>query len=1370
MDFYLIKQRSLKNGLIELYPDFKVCRSKDLMIRGRAFYAIWDEENNIWSTDEYDVQRLVDDDLRRAYSELKEKTDCSIYVKYMSDFSTNTWGTFKKYVSSVSDSNNLLDNKITFLDDPINRDDYVSKRLPYSMNSSIPSAYIELSTTLYDSEELEKIEWAIGSVISGDSKDIQKFLVLYGEGGTGKSTMLNIIQKIFQGYYTMFDAKELTSSSNAFSTEAFRGNPLVAIQHDGDLSRIEDNTKINSIVSHEEMIMNEKYKSNYTSRINAFLFMGTNKPVRISDAKSGIIRRLIDVKPSGRLIPPHRYDELISQIDFELGAIANRCLEVYKKLGKNYYAKYRPINMIFQTDVFYNFVEMNYDTFENEDGTTLMRAYDMYKRYCDESLVDFKLPRHKFREELKNYFREFTDRGRVNGSLVRSYYSGFISERFESLKNAPEHPIPEWLKFLDIESKFDSYLADCPAQYASDNGIPERKWGNVTTKLSEIDSHKLHYVYFPGNKSIIICVDFDIRDENGKKSLQKNIEAASKFPPTYAEVSKSGCGIHLHYIYSGDVNRLSRLYSEGIEIKVFNGNSSLRRKLTKCNDLEISTISEGLPLKGDKMLNQKNVENEQHLRSLIFKNLKKEIQPATKPSIDFIFKLLDDSYNSGMIFDVTDLRPKILTFAARSTNNADYCVKQVSKMKFKSEDTSSNTEKYTDDQRLVFFDVEVFPNLFVICWKFRGEECQVNSLINPKPSEVEDLFKLKLVGFNNRRYDNHICYAAYLGYNNEELFKLSQKIIGKSSNAMFGEAYNISYTDIYDFSASMRKKSLKKWEIELGIHHLENELPWDQPVPDDRIQDVVRYCSNDVIATEKVFDHLNGDWVARQILADLSGLTVNDTTNSHTTKIIFGDNRSPQSEFNYPDLSVEFPGYKFENGVSWYKGYKVSEGGEVLATPGMYGNAALLDVESMHPHTIKALNLFGKYTQNFVDLMDARLLIKHKNIEKASQIMGGKLAKYLKDPKLLPFLKDALKTAINSVYGLTFTAFPNPFRDPRNVDNVVAKRGALFMIDLKEAVEAKGYTVCHIKTDSIKIPDADIEIINFVSEFGEKYGYNFEHEATYDKMCLVNDAVYIAKYDSADRCQKRYGYIPEKNESNGCKWTATGAQFAHPYVFKTLFGKENIEFEDMCETKSVSTSMYLDFNETLGEGEHNYKFIGKVSSFCPVISGNGGGELVRSKQDKSDSLAFSAVSGTKGYRWLESLTVRDMPNYDGIINKDYFRLLVDQAVSDISKFGDFEMLVSEDFYEPDMFSIPPCYPCGEIYESCQDCPFCYMSDLAIAKGADGICDKETWECDRIDKLKNGEHPGCINCDQYKDGHCVPHPQFKNFHEIERLPF
>lgn len=1243
MDFFQIKERSTKKGVLEIYPDFRVCRSKDLMIRGRSFYAIWDEESQMWSTDEYDVQRLVDKELLEYKKKVETRTTDHIKLKLMSDFSSGVWKDFRNYVQNLSDNAHQLDENLTFSNTKVKKTDYVSKRLPYPLEEGSIDAYDELIGTLYDPEERAKLEWAIGAIVAGEAKNIQKFIVIYGEAGAGKSTILNIIQKLFQGYYTTFEAKALTSSSNAFSTEVFKGNPLVAIQHDGDLSKIEDNTKLNSIVSHEEMTMNEKYKPSYTSRINSFLFMATNRPVKITDAKSGIIRRLIDVKPSGRRIPAKHYHTLMQQIDFELGAIASHCLSVYRKMGKNYYNSYRPLEMMFTTDVFFNFVEAHYHIFKEQDGVSLSQAYQMYKTYCEDSLVEHKLPRYKFREELKNYFKTFDLVTRINNRQVRSYYSGFLSDKFTTISEEPEE-VPNSLVLDSDESLLDDILSECPAQYATTSGVPLMKWDNVKTTLKDIDTKKLHYVKVPLNH---IVIDFDLKDDNGEKSLDKNIEAASKWPPTYAEFSKSGKGIHLHYIYDGDPEKLSRIYDEDIEVKVFVGNSSLRRKLTKCNNIPIATINSGLPLKGEKMINFDAVKSERSLRNLINRNLNKEIHPATKPSIDFIHKILEDAYNSGLKYDVTDMRPKILAFANNSTNQAEYCVKLVAQMKFKSDNNSIGGSDYENDE-IAFFDVEVFPNLFVVVWKFEGKDKEPVIMINPTPSEIEEILKLKLVGFNCRRYDNHILYARYIGYDNKQLFELSQKIINNSRNAFFGEAYNISYTDIYDFSS--KKQSLKKFQIELGIHHKELGIKWDEPVPEEMWPLVVEYCVNDVMATEAVFNARKQDFIARQILADLSGLSVNDTTQNHTAKIIFGNDPKPQSKFIYTDLSEMFPGYKFENGKSEYRGEDPKEGGYVYAEPGMYTNVALLDVASMHPNSLINMNMFGPYTKNYKELMDARLAIKHKEFDRAKNMLGGILGKYLKNEEDADALSYALKIVINIVYGLTSAKFDNKFRDPRNIDNIVAKRGALFMIDLKHEVQKRGWTVAHIKTDSIKIPEANKDIIDFVIEFGKKYGYDFEHEVTYEKLCLVNDAVYIAK------------------DTNG-KWHAIGAQFSHPYVFKTLFSGEPIEFNDLCETKAVTTALYLDMNEDLPDGEHDYHFVGKAGLFCPIKPGAGGGLLMREKEGK-----YYAATGTKGYRWLEAEMVKEL-NKEDDIDLTYHRTLVDKAIATISKYGDFECFI-----------------------------------------------------------------------------------------------
>ena len=1304
IDFFKISTRPGKRGTVEVYPEFIIKKSTDLMIRGSDFYAIWVEERGLWSTDEDDVVQLIDRDLERFASEngerIKEENNVSrVRVMRMRDAGSGMIDAWHKYCQrQMRDNFHMLDEKLIFSNVETTKKDYASKRLNYPLEAGDTPAYDKLISTLYSEEERHKIEWAIGSIVTGDSKKIQKFMVLYGAAGTGKSTILNIIQQLFDGYYSVFDAKALGSASNSFALEAFNSNPLVAIQHDGDLSKIEDNTRLNSLVSHELMTVNEKFKSTYSNNFKCFLFMGTNKPVKITDAKSGLIRRLIDVTPSGNKLSVKEYKAAIKQIDFELGAIAYHCKEVYLS-DPGRYDDYIPMSMMGASNDFYNFVIDSYHIFKAEDGTTLKAAWEMYKSYCDEAKVPFPLSQRSFKEELKNYFWEYSDRFNLeDGSRVRSYYKGFRTDKFEpdddNKQNLPAKPK---LVLDSTESIFDKECADCPAQYANEKETPSMKWANVTTTLSQLDTTKLHYVKVPENH---IVIDFDIRDENGNKCFDLNAEAAALWPPTYAELSKSGQGIHLHYIYTGDVSKLSLVYGEHIEVKVPTGGNSIRRKLTKCNNLPIATISSGLPLKGeDKLLNFDTVQSEKGIRSLIERNLNKEIHPATKPSIDFINKILDDAYESGLNYDVSDMYNKVLAFAAQSTNNADYCIRLVNKMKFKSDEPSPNTVN-PNDKQLVFYDVEVFPNLFLVNWKEQGEGKPVVRMINPTSTEIESILKFNLVGFNCRRYDNHILYGRLIGYTNEQLYNLSQRIVSGDRDAFFGEAYNISYTDVYDFASAGNKKSLKKFEIELGIHHQELGLPWDQPVPEDMWIKVAEYCDNDVIATEAVFNHLKADWTARQILADVAGLTVNDTTNTLTTKIIFGNNRNPQSQFNYRNMGEMtedadrftitkdgtvytdfgdeytvfdgkgrpiFPGYKYENGESTYRDEVIGEGGYVYSEPGMYFNVALLDVASMHPSSIIAEELFGpEYTARFKEIKDARLVIKHKEFDKAKTMLGGKLAKYLDDPEMASALANALKTAINSVYGLTSASFSNPFHDNRNKDNIVAKRGALFMVNLKHEVQRKGFTVAHIKTDSIKIPNATPEIIEFVMDYGKMYGYTFEHEATYDRMCLVNDAVYIAKY---------------KDGKHAGEWTATGKQFQVPYVFKKLFSKESIEFEDTCETMSVNSALYLDMNETLPEGEHDYHFVGKVGNFCPIEPGFGGGELLREATDKDGNLKYAAATGTKGYRWLESETVK-LLGKEKDIDLSYYNKMVDAAVEAISQYGDFEMFVSDDDVAP----------------------------------------------------------------------------------------
>ena len=414
-----------------------------------------------------------------------------------------------------------------------------------------------------------------------------------------------------------------------------------------------------------------------------------------------------------------------------------------------------------------------------------------------------------------------------------------------------------------------------------------------------------------------------------------------------------------------------------------------------------------------------------------------------------------------------------------------------------------------------------------------------------------------------------------------------------------------------------------------------------------------------------------------------------------------------------------FPGYEFKEvkgcvgKQNMYRGTNLGFGGYVYYEEGMYGNVALLDIQSMHPASIISLNKFGKYTQKYKELRDLRVAIKQHDLEKARGMMGGSLAKYLTNEEEADALAQAAKLILNSTYGYCSATFDNPFLDSRDKNNIVALKGALLMRTLQDEVTKRGFTVAHIKTDSIKIPDATPEIVQFCIDFVKPYGYVLEFEGFIEKICLVNGSTYIAKFATQEKCQEMFGCIPSDNKKHGGEWTATAKQFQVPYVFKTLFSREPITFDDMCETFETKTALYLDKNENLPdvmsyekeldkaetkykngklsdtsfdsiceelipkiEEGHDYHFVGKVGQFCPIKPGCGGAVLYRKQGNK-----YYAATGTTGYRWLETAMVKELGK-EKDIDRSYYDKLVDEAIESISQYGDFEWFVSDDPYIP----------------------------------------------------------------------------------------
>lgn len=1313
---FLIKTKDDKHKKISC--TFRSTRRKDLMTKGGKFEAFYDDKTGMWSTDMDELCIRVDEEIDEKLREVNS-ANSGYLAEYMSVYNTGILKSFINFVKDVPDKFDTLDKRVIFANEETTREDYCAHKVDYILEEGDCSAWDKLIGTLYGPEDREKFEWAIGALISGKSRNIQKAIFVEGQPGRGKSTIFDIMQEMMPYHSNAFVAEDLGNESKQFAASAFAKNPLFAIDADAKLFNISATNRMNQIISHDKTLINEKFKAPYPMRITTMLFMASNDHLDINSSRSGLMRRIILIKPSGHTLPRVEYDELRERIKFEYGAIAYHCLEVFNSLGESYYDDLRDKRLLDGSNETYKFLKELYFEINNEPYVTVNSLWLKFRQWLEQNNTTQVLHRKiDFENDIINYFEHYSDRKYGTYKVLEGFKTYmFEFNTYEDNKEA-NNKLPEWLWLKnDIpvnDNVINKAYSDCLAQEANDADHPSQKWDKVKTTLNDIDTTKVHYV-LPPEKHIVI--DFDLKDAEGNKNLDLNLEAAKIFPETYVEVSKGGQGLHLHYIYDGDIDELASLYSEHIEILSFKGKKALRRKVYFCNNHEIAILREGqLPKKEvkDVAINSDIVITEQGIRKTIAKCLMKQVHGDTTSNVNFILDILDKAYASGIDYDVSDLHQKILTFATNSSNQSIANIKKVGKMHFKCKRfeeaeknlESTNTAVFAEDAPIVFFDIEIFPNLFVICWKLKGAD-DVVTWINPSAEQIRQLFKYRLIGFNNRDYDNHIIYAASMGYSIDGLYKLSQNIINGDpnlkKNSKFGEAYNISYTDIYDFASAGNKMSLKKWEIKLGIRHLELGLPWDQPVPEDLWDKVGEYCCNDVTSTEALFEHLQGDFAARLILSKISGLTPNDTTNQHTTKILCGDKKNPQAEYVYTDLSTIFPGYEFKqfgfnqedyipgckiiSGKSRYMGEDPGEGGYKIANYGYYENVGLLDIASMHPSSAIALNVFGdEITARFKALVDGRVEVKHirefgdEHYLKALDILGalgefvvGVIDGYFNEGRdagetakaLAKNLANALKTAINSVYGLTSAAFPNKLKDPRNKDNIVAKRGALFMLTLKHKLIDMGVTIVHISTDSIKIANITPEIISFVMDFGKQYGYTFEHEATYSKMCIINDAVYIAEEVEAD--------------GKPCEpfWTATGKQFQVPFVFKTLFSHEDITFDDLCETMSTTSALYL--AQEIGDtGTMDYHFVGKVGQFTPVISEVDGCELLRlSGEDADGNPKFAAATGSKGYLWLESEVVRTIfIDPMSVVDMSYYHNLADKAAEAIEEYVPFDIFVN----------------------------------------------------------------------------------------------
>lgn len=447
-------------------------------------------------------------------------------------------------------------------------------------------------------------------------------------------------------------------------------------------------------------------------------------------------------------------------------------------------------------------------------------------------------------------------------------------------------------------------------------------------------------------------------------------------------------------------------------------------------------------------------------------------------------------------------------------------------------------EKYYEvpDNELIFFDTEVYKNLFILVTKRHGDK-NYKAYVNPALKALEEAlhpYCKYWIGYNNNYYDNFILYKLkkLLKSNQNysvimpELKKFSDEIINRYDK---GREYGkiSTYLDFYKLCS--KDKSLSKLKYELGYPCLETPYSFDEDILPGQIDECVNYCVNDVLGLEYAFfqPQYYQKYLAHKNLCKMVDIQVSNSTNTTTGVLIFGHTTNDwrKSQLRLPNLTEyinNIPGYenaKFEaqesetgtNGVFINGDTKtvINRGGENKTTPGKYTNVVSLDVDSMYVTSFINTRYFGDFTDRIKQLRDVRLALKRKILPEVHRLykeFGEFITNEHIDFKLA---SDMLKLCLNSLYGLSSASFDNFMKLPENETNLIANLGNIMMNELYQECIAKKYNVVHIKTDGIKIANCTEEMINFCIDFAKSWGFNFSIDEKYKDFLIIDNANYI---------------------------------------------------------------------------------------------------------------------------------------------------------------------------------------------------------------------------------------------------------------------
>lgn len=401
---------------------------------------------------------------------------------------------------------------------------------------------------------------------------------------------------------------------------------------------------------------------------------------------------------------------------------------------------------------------------------------------------------------------------------------------------------------------------------------------------------------------------------------------------------------------------------------------------------------------------------------------------------------------------------------------------------------------------LIFFDFEIFKYDWLVVFNIDSQEEVIVNDCEALRKFINSHSDCYFIGFNNYNYDDIVCHKILDG---ENPYEISQAIFNNR------EKYKIDYLyKSIDLTQDLKRISLKKIEANLGLNIQETSVDFniDKKLTLDEIEDVIKYCKNDVKAT-KYFYKYREDYINTKLGIisdfDLEDDCIRFTENQLATKIL---NCKPY-EILRDDLRIDYCNdidldlipkeiIDFYNEAEYDYLYNCEKSKNImskqlkvnlLGCPTKYGfggihsalknetkhgNILQIDFSSFYPTIMINYNYFSRAISNtdkYKEIYYKRLELKNIDVEKSNRY----------------------KLILNKPYGCMKNEF-HILRDVMNCNKIVIN-GQLIVTQL--VIELKEYCeLLQTNTDSITIKYYDKcyekvkEIVdNFCERFNLKY-------------------------------------------------------------------------------------------------------------------------------------------------------------------------------------------------------------------------------------------------------------------------------------------